>query len=91
MSKIKRVRFSGPLFSRLRDAWILKKPARRWRAGLTARAPLGGPIWAMAEIQSVSDVIRSGWLTMGAKTFESERQFARYVGASHAIAVSSLD
>jgi perosamine synthetase len=42
-----------------------------------------------AEIQSVSDVIRSGWLTMGAKTFEFERQFARYVGASHAIAVSS--
>jgi perosamine synthetase len=42
-----------------------------------------------AEVQAVSDVIRSGWLTMGAKTFEFERQFASYVGASHAIAVSS--
>lgn len=42
-----------------------------------------------AEIQAVSDVIRSGWLTMGAKTFEFERQFAHYVGASHAVAVSS--
>ncbi|MFZ0731076.1 MAG: DegT/DnrJ/EryC1/StrS family aminotransferase [Candidatus Sulfotelmatobacter sp.] len=41
------------------------------------------------EVQAVSDVIRSGWLTMGAKTFEFEKQFARYVGASHAIAVSS--
>jgi perosamine synthetase len=42
-----------------------------------------------AEIQAVSDVIRSGWLTMGAKTFEFERQFAHYIGASHAVAVSS--
>lgn len=41
------------------------------------------------EVQAVADVIRSGWLTMGAKTFEFERQFARYVGASHAVAVSS--
>jgi len=41
------------------------------------------------EIRAVSEVIRSGWLTMGAKTFEFERQFARYIGASHAVAVSS--
>ena len=41
------------------------------------------------EVQAVAEVIRSGWLTMGAKTFEFERQFAQYVGASHAIAVSS--
>jgi dTDP-4-amino-4,6-dideoxygalactose transaminase len=41
------------------------------------------------EVQAVSEVIRSGWLTMGAKTFEFERQFAHYIGASHAIAVSS--
>jgi dTDP-4-amino-4,6-dideoxygalactose transaminase len=41
------------------------------------------------EVQAVSDVIRSGWLTMGAKTFEFERQFADYAGAAHAVAVSS--
>jgi dTDP-4-amino-4,6-dideoxygalactose transaminase len=41
------------------------------------------------EVTAVSEVIRSGWLTMGAKTFEFERQFARYIGATHAIAVSS--
>ena len=41
------------------------------------------------EIRAVSDVIRSGWLTMGPKTFEFERQFAQYIGASHAVAVSS--
>lgn len=41
------------------------------------------------EIAAVSEVIRSGWLTMGAKTIEFERAFARYVGASEAVAVSS--
>jgi len=41
------------------------------------------------EVAAVSDVIRSGWLTMGAKTFEFESLFARYVGASYAVAVSS--
>lgn len=41
------------------------------------------------EVQAVADVIRSGWLTMGAKTFDFERQFAEYVGARFAVAVSS--
>lgn len=41
------------------------------------------------EIEAVSDVLRSGWLTMGARTFEFERRFAQYVGAPHALAVSS--
>ena len=41
------------------------------------------------EAQAVTEVIRSGWLTMGQKTFEFERQFAAYVGAPHAVAVST--
>lgn len=41
------------------------------------------------EAQAVSEVIRSGWMTMGPKTFEFEQEFAKYVGASHAIAVST--
>src|SRR5438045_1806122 len=41
------------------------------------------------ESQAAADVIRSGWLTMGQRTFEFERQFAAYVGAPHAIAVVS--
>ena len=41
------------------------------------------------EAKAAADVIRSGWLTMGPKTIEFERNFASYVGARHAIAVSS--
>lgn len=41
------------------------------------------------EIHAVTEVLRSGWLTMGAKTLEFENQFAKYVGVEHAIAVSS--
>jgi dTDP-4-amino-4,6-dideoxygalactose transaminase len=48
------------------------------------RAPVGEE-----EVQAVSEVIRSGWLTMGPKTFEFEKEFAKYVGAEHGIAVST--
>lgn len=41
------------------------------------------------EVQAITEVIRSGWLTMGARTFEFEHAFADYVGAKHAVAVSS--
>jgi len=41
------------------------------------------------EALAVAEVVRSGWLTMGPRTFQFEREFADYVGAKHAIAVSS--
>jgi len=41
------------------------------------------------EVSAVAEALRSGWLTMGPKTFEFERNFAEYVGAPHAIAVAT--
>jgi dTDP-4-amino-4,6-dideoxygalactose transaminase len=41
------------------------------------------------EIAAVAETIRSGWLTTGPKAAELERRFAAYVGAAHALAVSS--
>ena len=41
------------------------------------------------EIQSVVETLSSGWLTTGYKVKSFEENFARYVGAKHAIAVNS--
>lgn len=41
------------------------------------------------EVAAVAETLRSGWLTTGPRTQELERRFADYVGARHALAVSS--
>jgi dTDP-4-amino-4,6-dideoxygalactose transaminase len=41
------------------------------------------------EIAAVGETIRSGWLTSGPRAAELERRFAEYVGAKHALALSS--
>jgi len=41
------------------------------------------------EVEAVAEVVRSGWLTMGAKTLQFEKEFAAYIGVAHAIAVNS--
>jgi len=41
------------------------------------------------DVESVVQVLRSGWLTTGAQAKRFESEFARFVGASNAIAVSS--
>jgi dTDP-4-amino-4,6-dideoxygalactose transaminase len=51
--------------------------------------PFHVPDIGEAEIASVVDTLRSGWLTSGPKTAEFESAFARYIGAEHAVAVNS--
>ncbi|WP_128567259.1 DegT/DnrJ/EryC1/StrS family aminotransferase [Methanocella paludicola] len=51
--------------------------------------PYSSPLIAEDEINEVTDTLRSSWLSRGPKTAEFERQFADYVGASHAIAMNS--
>ena len=41
------------------------------------------------DIQCVTEVLRSDWLTTGPKVDEFEEAFAAYVGAKHAVSVSS--
>lgn len=41
------------------------------------------------EIQAVSDCIRSGWVVLGQKSEDFEKQFAEYVGAKYAVFVDS--
>src|SRR5947209_177798 len=41
------------------------------------------------EIEAVAETLRSGWLTTGPRKAELEGRFAEYVGAKHALAVTS--
>jgi dTDP-4-amino-4,6-dideoxygalactose transaminase len=47
------------------------------------------PFIGEEEIAEVADSLRSGWITTGPKVKRFEQEFAAYVGAKHAIAVSS--
>jgi len=51
--------------------------------------PFALPDMDEAEVAAVAEVIRSGWLTTGAKVRAFEAAFAERVGARHAIAVNS--
>ncbi|MFB3778139.1 MAG: DegT/DnrJ/EryC1/StrS family aminotransferase [Bryobacteraceae bacterium] len=51
--------------------------------------PYSLPSIGEEEIAEVADSLRSGWITTGPKTKLLEEQLAAYVGARHAIALSS--
>lgn len=51
--------------------------------------PLSSPDITDAEIQAVTDVLRTRFLSLGPKGPEFERAFCRYLGVDHAVAVSS--
>lgn len=53
------------------------------------QVPLADVKVSDADLASVVDTLRSGWLTMGPRTSEFEEAFARHVDVRHAVAVSS--
>jgi len=57
---------------------------------MTAREfiPIAKPDIGTAEIQAVSEVMRSGNITSGEHVINFEKQFAMYCGTQHAIATS---
>jgi dTDP-4-amino-4,6-dideoxygalactose transaminase len=52
------------------------------------QVPFHRPSIGPAEEREVIDTLRSGWITTGPKTKKFEQEFARYVGARNALAVS---
>jgi perosamine synthetase len=53
------------------------------------RIPLSAPDVAESDIEAVSEVLRTPWLSRGPRLVELERAMAEYVGTPDAVAVSS--
>jgi len=53
------------------------------------RIPLSAPDVTAAEVEAVSAVLRTSQLSLGPQLEEFEQATARYIGTSHAVAVSS--
>ena len=53
------------------------------------KIPLCVPLIEQAELDAVTTVLKSGWLTHGPKNSEFERLFAEHAGTKHAIAMNS--
>jgi perosamine synthetase len=51
--------------------------------------PIAKPFIGQEEETAVLQVLRSGWVSQGPRVAEFEKQFAAFVGAKHAVAVSS--
>ncbi len=51
--------------------------------------PIAQPDISEAEIADVVETLRSGWLTYGPKTQQFEAEFAKSVGAEHAVGLNS--
>jgi dTDP-4-amino-4,6-dideoxygalactose transaminase len=51
--------------------------------------PVSKPVLEAEEAEGAAAVVRTGWVAQGPQVAEFEREFAEYVGAPHACAVSS--
>jgi dTDP-4-amino-4,6-dideoxygalactose transaminase len=51
--------------------------------------PFALPECGKEEVRAIAEVIKSGWLTTGSRTFQFEREFAEHIGAKYCLAVNS--
>src|SRR5207245_887589 len=80
-------RFQGPAKSlHLPDQGVPMTITARRRATFL---PFSRPHLGEEEIREVVECLKSGWITTGPRTEKFEKDFAAYVGAKHAIALSS--
>ena len=56
---------------------------------MSDNVPFFRPNISEDAIESVAESLRSGWLTSGPKVKAFEENFAKAVGASHAVALNS--
>jgi dTDP-4-amino-4,6-dideoxygalactose transaminase len=58
-------------------------------AAASKHIPVARPFFGEEEERALVAVLRSGWVSQGPRVAEFEQKFAEYVGAPHAVAVSS--
>ena len=56
---------------------------------LKMEVPFAIPECGDDEIQEITDVIKSGWLTTASRCSRFEKDFAKFIGVKHALAVNS--
>ena len=53
------------------------------------KIPFSPPDIGQAEIEAVTEVLKSGWITTGPRTKEFEKRIARYCGVKYAVCLNS--
>jgi perosamine synthetase len=71
------------------DAYMVPPPTVPLTAATPDVVPLSQPFINSREVELVTEVLRSGQLSMGPMLARFEELFARFVGTKHAVAVSS--
>ena len=51
--------------------------------------PVFRPSMGQEEINALAEVIKSGWIGLGPKTKQFEKEFAKYIGVKYAVALNS--
>jgi dTDP-4-amino-4,6-dideoxygalactose transaminase len=80
---------SGSLIAGLGRGGLVGACPRSWPLKEMTMIPYSRPYWTEAEVEAVSDVIRSGWWTAGAEVQRLENVLARVLGAVDVVCMSS--